>query len=170
LPKPTAPVGTPIADGLSPWIAIGKIERPDLRYTPEVAEATAPIYEKVKHIIPAIEWPALAPDNPRHQQAEERAQRGYPGAQLHDAGHLSRRCGYRRRQLAACHRGDPHRRGGHRPVRRALHGGNLQDPEPGKDRADPGHARRLFAGRIDHRRGCARPCASATRASRSSPM
>ena len=35
--------------------------RPDLSYTTEVAEATAPIYEKVKHIIPAIEWPALAP-------------------------------------------------------------------------------------------------------------
>lgn len=39
----------------------GKIEWPDLAYTPEVAEATAPIYAKVKHIIPAIEWPALAP-------------------------------------------------------------------------------------------------------------
>ena len=39
----------------------GPVTRPDLSYTPEVAEATAPIYEKVKHIIPAIEWPALAP-------------------------------------------------------------------------------------------------------------
>jgi len=34
---------------------------PDLSYTPEVAEATAPIYEKVRHVIPAIEWPAFAP-------------------------------------------------------------------------------------------------------------
>lgn len=39
----------------------GRIERPSLDYTPEVAEATAPIYEKVRHIVPAIEWPALAP-------------------------------------------------------------------------------------------------------------
>ena len=39
----------------------GRIERPELVYSPQVAEATAPIYEKVKHIIPAIEWPALAP-------------------------------------------------------------------------------------------------------------
>ncbi|WP_346899567.1 quinolinate synthase NadA [uncultured Roseibium sp.] len=39
----------------------GKIAYPALAYTPEVAEATAPIYEKVKHIVPAIEWPALAP-------------------------------------------------------------------------------------------------------------
>ncbi|WP_417676107.1 quinolinate synthase NadA [Roseibium sp.] len=39
----------------------GRIERPALDYTPEVAEATAPIYEKVRHIVPAIEWPVLAP-------------------------------------------------------------------------------------------------------------
>ncbi len=39
----------------------GTVARPDLEYTDEVARATAPIYEKVKHIIPAIEWPALAP-------------------------------------------------------------------------------------------------------------
>ncbi len=56
-----APVGAPIAAGLTALERFGKLERPDLRYTPEVAEATAPIYEKVKHIIPAIEWPALAP-------------------------------------------------------------------------------------------------------------
>ncbi|WP_128292408.1 quinolinate synthase NadA [Afifella aestuarii] len=34
---------------------------PDLAYTPEIAEATAPIYEKVRHVIPAIEWPVHAP-------------------------------------------------------------------------------------------------------------
>lgn len=39
----------------------GSVSRPELAYTEEVARATAPIYEKVKHIIPAIEWPALAP-------------------------------------------------------------------------------------------------------------
>jgi quinolinate synthase len=37
------------------------LPRPDLTYTPEVAAATAHLYEKVKHVIPAIEWPALAP-------------------------------------------------------------------------------------------------------------
>ncbi|MES0869187.1 quinolinate synthetase [Pseudovibrio denitrificans] len=37
------------------------LERPDLAYTPEVAEATAEAYEKVKDFIPAIEWAALAP-------------------------------------------------------------------------------------------------------------
>jgi len=39
----------------------GPIEYPALDFTPEVAEATAPVYEKVRHIIPPIEWPALAP-------------------------------------------------------------------------------------------------------------
>ena len=37
------------------------LPRPDLSYTPAVAEATAPLYEKVRHVIPAIEWPAFAP-------------------------------------------------------------------------------------------------------------
>ncbi len=39
----------------------GVVEMPDLEYTKEVAEATAPLYEKVKHHIPEIEWPVHAP-------------------------------------------------------------------------------------------------------------
>lgn len=30
-------------------------------YTPEVAIATEPLFEKVKHLIPAVEWPIIAP-------------------------------------------------------------------------------------------------------------
>ncbi|MBP2316299.1 quinolinate synthase NadA [Azospirillum soli] len=30
-------------------------------YTPDIAEATRPIYERVKHVIPAVEWPFHAP-------------------------------------------------------------------------------------------------------------
>jgi quinolinate synthase len=37
------------------------LPRPDLTYTPAVAAATAHLYEKVRHVIPAIEWPAFAP-------------------------------------------------------------------------------------------------------------
>ncbi len=37
------------------------LPRPDLAYTPEVAAKTAPLYEKVRHVIPAIEWPTFAP-------------------------------------------------------------------------------------------------------------
>jgi len=37
------------------------LPRPDLAYTPEIAKATAHLYEKVRHVIPAIEWPTFAP-------------------------------------------------------------------------------------------------------------
>jgi quinolinate synthase len=32
-----------------------------LPYTPEIAAATAPLYERVKHVVPEIEWPVFAP-------------------------------------------------------------------------------------------------------------
>jgi quinolinate synthase len=34
---------------------------PDLAYTPEVASETAHLYERVKRVIPPIEWPGFAP-------------------------------------------------------------------------------------------------------------
>lgn len=37
------------------------IAMPSLEYTPEVAAATAHLYERVKTVIPAIEWPVFAP-------------------------------------------------------------------------------------------------------------
>ncbi len=37
------------------------LPRPDLSYTPEVAAETAHLYEKVRHVIPAVEWPLFAP-------------------------------------------------------------------------------------------------------------
>ena len=37
------------------------LERPDLTYTPEVAKEMAPLYEKVRHVIPSVEWPFFAP-------------------------------------------------------------------------------------------------------------
>src|SRR6476620_5462347 len=33
----------------------------DLTYSPAVATATAPLYAKVKHVVPGIEWPVHAP-------------------------------------------------------------------------------------------------------------
>ncbi len=39
----------------------GVLEMPDLTYTSEIAKATAPLYEKVRHHIPEIEWPVHAP-------------------------------------------------------------------------------------------------------------
>ncbi len=37
------------------------LPRPDLSYTPDVAAQTAHLYEKVRHVIPPIEWPSFAP-------------------------------------------------------------------------------------------------------------
>ncbi len=39
----------------------GLKDMPDLDYTPAVARETAPLYERVKDHIPAIEWPVFAP-------------------------------------------------------------------------------------------------------------
>ena len=33
----------------------------ELSYTPQVAQATAPIYNRVREVIPAVEWPVHAP-------------------------------------------------------------------------------------------------------------
>jgi len=38
-----------------------ELPRPSLEYTDEVAAATAHLYEKVRDVIPAIEWPVMAP-------------------------------------------------------------------------------------------------------------
>ncbi len=47
--------------GASAAERFGVLPMPDLSYTEEVARETAPLYEKVRHHIPAIEWPAHAP-------------------------------------------------------------------------------------------------------------
>lgn len=39
----------------------GLLPTPDLAYTPEVAEATAPIYMRLKNVVPSVEWPFFAP-------------------------------------------------------------------------------------------------------------
>ena len=43
------------------WGALDAAGRRGLAYTPEVATETAPLYERVRHVIPAVEWPAYAP-------------------------------------------------------------------------------------------------------------
>lgn len=37
------------------------LPKPDLTWTPEVARETAEAYERVKHVIPSVEWPFFAP-------------------------------------------------------------------------------------------------------------
>ncbi len=40
---------------------LGVLPYPDLEYTPQIAAATQHLYDKVAHVIPAIEWPVHAP-------------------------------------------------------------------------------------------------------------
>jgi quinolinate synthase len=37
------------------------VETSRLDYTPEIARATAPIYERMRSVVPEVEWPAFAP-------------------------------------------------------------------------------------------------------------
>jgi len=43
------------------WGALDAAARRGLAYTPEVKAETDALYEKVAHVVPAIEWPAYAP-------------------------------------------------------------------------------------------------------------
>src|SRR5262245_48298033 len=43
------------------WGRLDAAGRRGLAYTPAVKAITDPLYERVKHVIPAIEWPAYAP-------------------------------------------------------------------------------------------------------------
>jgi quinolinate synthase len=43
------------------WGALDAAARRGLAYTPEVRAKTDHLYEKVRHVIPALEWPAYAP-------------------------------------------------------------------------------------------------------------
>lgn len=43
------------------WGALDAAARRGLAYTSEVEAETAQLYDKVKHVIPALEWPAYAP-------------------------------------------------------------------------------------------------------------
>ncbi len=43
------------------WGALDAAAQRGLAYTPQVKADTGPLYQKVKHVIPAIEWPAYAP-------------------------------------------------------------------------------------------------------------
>ncbi|MEM1050065.1 MAG: quinolinate synthase NadA [Pseudomonadota bacterium] len=55
-------IAAPLSSATKPASArFARLPRPALDYTEEVAEATAPVFEKVKHVIPAIEWPVFAP-------------------------------------------------------------------------------------------------------------
>lgn len=52
---------TPVPDAVRARKTFAPVAMPDLTYTPEVARETAHLYERVKHVIPSVEWPFHAP-------------------------------------------------------------------------------------------------------------
>jgi quinolinate synthase len=50
-----------VATRLSGADRFAPVAMPELEYTDEVARETAHLYERVKSVIPAIEWPVMAP-------------------------------------------------------------------------------------------------------------
>ncbi len=132
---------------------LGVLPMPKLEWNAEVERATAHLYEKVKPVIPPVEWPFFAPYVKAINELKKRAQRRHPRAQLSDAGNLQLRRRFRRQLAAARARGHQDQGRHHRAGRRALHGRDLEVAEPRQGRADPGPARRLLARRFDYRRG-----------------
>src|SRR6516225_2766532 len=51
----------PVTHHTTPAPRAEALPRPALQWTPEVERATARLYERVKHVIPPVEWPFMAP-------------------------------------------------------------------------------------------------------------
>ncbi len=58
--QPEGVTNAPVASG-QPEGALKNQKSKSLEYTPEIAKEMAPLYEKVKSVVPPVEWPHMAP-------------------------------------------------------------------------------------------------------------
>ena len=132
---------------VSPAERARALPMPSLEWTPEVERETAHLYERVKNVIPPVEWPFMAPYIKAINELKKTRNAVIlaHNYQTPEIFHCVADIVGDSLQLAS--EATKVERRHHRPVRRALHGRDLEDPQPGQDRADPGFARRLLAGR-----------------------
>src|SRR6185437_13982684 len=55
------PAATPMPGPAGSGQRLAALPMPSLEWTPEVERDTAPLYERVKRVIPPVEWPLMAP-------------------------------------------------------------------------------------------------------------
>ena len=68
------------------------LNRPELNYDPRVAAATAGVYERLKKVIPSIEWPVHAPYIDAINRLKKQRRAVILGAQLSNSRDLPRSC------------------------------------------------------------------------------
>ena len=123
---------------------------PSLTYTPEVARLTAPIYERIRNVIPEIEWPVHAPYVAaiNRLKAERNAivmAHNYQTPEIfHGVGDFTGD------SLALARKAIEDKGGSHCDVRGELHGGDSQDLESRKESPDSRPRGRVFTRCVDH--------------------
>ena len=121
-----------------------------LAFTPEVERETRDLYQRVRRVIPDVEWPVHAPLIAAINRLKRERKAIILVHNYMTAGDLPRRRGLLRRFTGTGPVRRAHAGRDHRHVRRPLHGRDRQDPEPGKDGTAAGPEGRLLPRVVDH--------------------